>query len=177
MTSDSGGTVGDFLRARGVSRRGFMKFCSTTASLMAMSPAFVPKIAAALEKAKRPSVIWLPFQECTGCTESLTRSHAPTLEGLLFDAISLDYQETVMAAAGHQAEQARNKAMKDNWGEYILAVDGSIPLANKGYSTIGGMSNVDILKQVARGAKAIVCIGSCSAFGGLPKAAPNPAQA
>jgi hydrogenase small subunit len=177
MTSELGGTVGDFLRARGVSRRGFMKFCSTTASLMALSPAFVPKIADALEKAKRPSVIWLPFQECTGCTESLTRSHAPTLEGLLFDAISLDYQETIMAAAGHQAEQALNKAMKDNWGEYILAVDGSIPLGNKGYGAIGGVSHVDSLKQVARGAKAIVCIGSCSAFGGLPKAAPNPTGA
>jgi hydrogenase small subunit len=172
-----GGTVGDFLRARGVSRRGFMKFCATTASLMAMAPTMAPKVAEALEKARRPSVIWLPFQECTGCTESLTRSHAPTIESLMFDAISLDYQETIMAAAGHQAEEILQSVTKENWGNYILCVDGSIPLANKGYSCIGGVSNVDMLKQVARGAKAIVCIGSCSAFGGLPKASPNPTGA
>ncbi len=177
MTIELGGTVGDFLRARGVSRRGFMKFCATTASLMAMAPTMAPKVAEALEKARRPSVIWLPFQECTGCTESLTRSHSPTIEGLLFDAISLDYQETIMAAAGHQAEEILRDVTKENWGNYILCVDGSIPLANKGYSTIGGVSNVDMLKQVARGAKAIVCIGSCSAFGGLPKANPNPTGA
>ena len=177
MTIELGGTVGDFLRARGVSRRGFMKFCATTASMMAMAPTMAPKVAEALERARRPSVIWLPFQECTGCTESLTRSHSPTIEGLLFDAISLDYQETLMAAAGHQAEEILRDVTKENWGNYILCVDGSIPLANKGYSTIGGVSNVDMLKEIARGAKAIVCIGSCSAFGGLPKANPNPTGA
>src|SRR3974390_3749953 len=103
------GTVGEQLRAQGVSRRGFMKFCATTASLMALSPTMVPRIAEALASAKRPSVIWLPFQECTGCTESLTRSHTPTLESLIFDAISLDYHETLRAAAGHAAEAARAK--------------------------------------------------------------------
>ena len=176
-TLNSGATAGELLRAHGVSRRGFMKFCATTASLMALSPAFVPQIAAALEKARRASVIWLPFQECTGCLESLTRSHVPTVENLLFDAISIDYQHTLMAAAGYQAEGARDDAMKANWGNYIVVVDGSIPLANKGYSTIGGVSNVDMLRQVARGAKAIVAVGTCAAFGGLPKANPNPTGA
>ena len=171
------GTVGEQLRAQGVSRRGFMKFCATTASIMALAPALVPRIAEALAKAKRPSVIWLPFQECTGCTESLTRSHAPTLESLIFDAISLDYHETLQAAAGHDAELARNRAIEANWGEYFLAVDGSIPLGNKGYSTIGGVSNVDLLKRVAKGAKAIIAIGTCASFGGLPKDSPNPTGA
>jgi hypothetical protein len=57
--------------------------------------------------AKRPSVIWLHFQECTGCSESLLRAEHPTLEKLILDVISLDYHETLMAAAGHQAEAAR----------------------------------------------------------------------
>jgi hydrogenase small subunit len=170
-------TVADALASRGVSRRGFMKFCATTASLMALPPSLVPAIAAALEKARRPSVIWLPFQECTGCTESLTRSHAPTLESLIFETISLDYQETLMAAAGSAAEEARNAAMKANWGNYLLAVDGSIPLGNPGYSTIGGVSNLELLKEVAKGAKAIVAIGTCASFGGLPMANPNPTGA
>ena len=171
-------TLGERLRQRGVSRRGFMKFCAALTSSMALPAAMVPKIAAALEKAKRPSVIWLSFQECTGCTESLTRSHAPTIEGLIFDQISLDYHHTLQAAAGDAAEHAREAAMKENWGKYLLVVDGSIPLGADGdYSTIAGISNLDMLKEVAEGAAAVIPVGTCAAYGGLPMAKPNPTGA
>src|SRR6186713_1708496 len=135
--------VADYLRMRGVSRRGFLKFCASTASLMALPPMMIPQIARALETARRPSVIWLPFQECTGCTESITRSHAPSIEGLIFNTISLDYQETLMAAAGHQAEAALAEAMALNKGKYILCVDGSIPTKDKAFSCIAGKSSYD----------------------------------
>jgi hydrogenase small subunit len=170
-------TLGEALRRQGITRRGFLKFCAATASMMALPPSMVPAIAAALEKARRPSVIWLSFQECTGCTESLTRSHSPTVEGLIFDAISLDYHHTLQAAAGSAAEAAREAAMEENYGKYILIVDGSIPLANPGYSTIAGISNLDMLEETARGAAAIVSMGSCAAFGGIPNARPNPTGA
>ena len=90
-------TLSERLRQRGVSRRGFMKFCAATASMMALPPILIPKVAAALEQARRPSVIWLSFQECTGCTEAITRSSAPSLEELIFDSISLDYHHTAPA--------------------------------------------------------------------------------
>ncbi|MEY3220097.1 MAG: hypothetical protein RIT27_1454 [Pseudomonadota bacterium] len=170
-------TLVDYLQSHGVSRRGFLKFCTATASLMALPPAMIPRIAQALENAKRPSVIWLSFQECTGCTESITRSHSPSLENLIFEAISLDYHHTLQAASGEAAEHAREQAMKDNWGKYLLVVDGSIPLGNKGFSTIAGISNVDMLIETAKGAAAIVAVGTCAAFGGLPKAHPNPTGA
>lgn len=170
-------SLGESLRRQGVSRRGFMKFCAATASMMALPPSMVPAIAAALEQAKRPSVIWLSFQECTGCTESLTRSHAPTVESLIFDHISLDYHHTLQAASGDAAEQAREQAMHDNWGKYLLVVDGSIPLGNPGYSTIAGISNLDMLKESVKGAAAVIAVGTCAAFGGLPKADPNPTGA
>jgi hydrogenase small subunit len=173
----STGLVVDYLRMRGVSRRGFLKFCAATASLMAMPPAMIPRIAAALEAARRPAVIWLPFQECTGCTESITRAHGATIEQLIFEAISLDYQHTIMAAAGEQSDLALRESMKENHGKYLLAVDGSIPLGDPGYSTMGGVSNIDMLREVAEGALAIVAIGSCAAFGGIPKANPNPTRA
>ncbi len=172
-------TLGESLREHGVSRRGFLKFCAATASMMALPPSMGPVIAAALEKARRPSVIWLSFQECTGCTESLTRSHSPTVEDLIFDVISLDYHHTLQAAAGHQAEAAREQAMKDNHGEYLLIVDGSLPgpNSNPGFSTIAGISNYAMLQEAVAGAKAVVAVGTCSAFGGLPAAAPNPTGA
>jgi hydrogenase small subunit len=136
-----------------------------------------PRVAAALEQARRPSVIWLPFQECTGCTESITRAHGATLESLIFEAISLDYQHTLQAAAGDAAERAREQAMKDNWGRYLLIVDGSIPTGNPGYSTIAGHDNLSMLREAADGAAAIVALGSCAAFGGIPGAQPNPTGA
>jgi hydrogenase small subunit len=170
-------TLGETLRQQGVSRRSFLKFCATTASLMALPPSMIPVIASTLEKVRRPSVIWLSFQECTGCTESITRSSSASIEDLIFNAISLDYHHTLQAAAGNAAEEAREIAMKENHGNYLLVVDGSIPAGNNGYSTIAGISNVDMLKEVAEGAAAIVAVGSCSAFGGIPHANPNPTGA
>lgn len=170
-------TLGEVLLENGVSRRGFLKFCAVTASLMALPPGRVGAIAAALEQARRPSVIWLSFQECTGCTESLTRSHTPTVEGLILEHISLDYHHTLQAASGDAAEHAREAAMKENFGSYLLVVDGSVPLGNPGYSTIAGITNRVMLEEAVAGAAAVIAVGSCAAFGGLPAAKPNPTGA
>jgi hydrogenase small subunit len=172
-------SLGEVLRRNGVSRRGFLKFCASTASMMALPPSLAPAIAAALETARRPSVIWLSFQECTGCTESLTRSFSPTVENLILDTISLDYHHTLQAAAGEAAEHAREQAMQANMGQYLVVVDGSLPGpdSNPGYSTIAGVSNYDMLMDTVQGAAAVVAVGTCAAFGGLPKAAPNPSGA
>ena len=171
-------TLGDYLAARGVSRRAFLKFASALASLMALPPAMGPAMAQAMAQAKRPSVLWFPFQECTGCLESITRSHTPTIEGMIFDMISLDYQETLMAAAGHQSEAARETAMKENAGKYLLLIDGSVATGLDGaYSTIGGQTNLSWLTEAAKNAAAIIAIGTCAAFGGIPKANPNPTGA
>ena len=165
------------MKTHGISRRAFMKYCAGITSLMAMPPAMVSTVAHALENAPRTSVIWLSFQECTGCTESITRSHAPTIEDLIFNSVSLDYHHTLQAAAGHQAEAAREAAMKDNYGNYLLIVDGSIPVENPAYSCIAGISNLDMLKETAAGAAAIVSVGSCAAYGGVGHANPNPTDA
>ena len=170
-------TLGERLAQQGISRRAFLKFCTAMASLMALPPGTATAIAEALVKAKRPSVIWLSFQECTGCTESLTRSHSPTLESLIFDMISLDYHHTLQAASGYGAEKSREDAMKENYGKYLVVVDGSIPMGNPGYSTIAGRTNLDHLQEAAKGAAAIIAVGSCAAFGGIPNAKPNPTGA
>jgi len=172
-------TLGEILSEHGVSRRGFLKFCAATASMMALPPTMTSAIAQALEQARRPSVIWLSFQECTGCTESLTRSFSPTVEDLTLGVISLDYHHTLQAASGDAAEEARMQAMKENHGAYLVVVDGSLPApdSNMGYSTIAGHSNYDILMETVEGAVAVVAVGSCASFGGLPRANPNPTGA
>ena len=171
-------TLAEMLGRRGISRRAFMKFGAFMSSMLALGPARAQELADAIAGARRRSVIWLSFQECTGCIESLTRSHSPTLEDLIFDFISLDYSETLMAVSGEAAERAKHEAMEANAGEYILVVDGSIPLGDGGiYGTIAGRTNEQILADAAENAFAVVAVGTCATFGGLPMANPNPTGA
>ncbi|MEZ5652341.1 MAG: hydrogenase small subunit [Burkholderiaceae bacterium] len=171
-------TLAGMLARRGVSRRALLKVAAALASLMALPPAAAREMADGLARARRQAVIWLSFQECTGCTESLTRAHGPTLESLIFDFISLDYHHTLQAASGEAAEAARLQSMRDNKGSYIVVVDGSVPVADGGvYSMIAGRSNVDILAETVADAAAVVAVGTCASFGGLPSADPNPTGA
>jgi len=171
--------LADHLAARGISRRRFLRFCAAATAALGLPSHQAAALAAALERARRPSVIWLSFQECTGCTESLTRSHAPTLEGLILEVVSLDYHHTLQAAAGDAAEAARERAMHEHAGEYLVVVDGSIPgpRANPGFSTVAGHSNYATLMDTVAHAAAVFAVGSCAAFGGLPGARPNPTGA
>jgi len=171
-------TLIDGLRRRGISRRALLQYAGLMSAWLALPPAAAAAMADGLARARRQSVIWLSFQECTGCTESLTRSMSPSLEDLIFDFVSLDYHHTLQAVSGEAAEAARRQAMKDNAGKYVVVVDGSVPLADGGvYSVIAGRSNADILAETVEQAAAVVAVGSCAAFGGLPGAAPNPTGA
>lgn len=171
-------TLGEQLARKGISRRAFLKYASAVASSMALAPSMAGEMAKNLANARRQSVIWLSFQECTGCTESITRSFSPTLEDLIFDFISLDYSETLMDVSGYAAEAARKTAMKENKGKYILVVEGSVPLKDGGiYSASAGESNLDTLVESAKDALAIIAVGSCATFGGIPAAYPNPTGA
>jgi hydrogenase small subunit len=171
-------TIGDHLRARGVSRRELLTYATCLASSLALPPMAGQAMAQALAGAKRQSVIWLSFQECTGCTESLTRSYSPTIEDLIFDLISLDYHETLFAVSGEAAEEARLAAMAENKGKYVVVVDGSVSTADGGiYSTNAGKTNLATLQETAKDALAVIAVGTCSAYGGIPHAKPNPTGA
>ncbi len=174
-TSES---LGEHMARRGVSRRAFGKYGAYLATLLALPPNMAPAMAQGLTKARRQAVIWLSFQECTGCTESLTRAYSPTLEDLIFDFISLDYHHTLQSVSGEAAENARRTSMVENRGKYIVVVDGSVPIDNGGvYSTIAGRTNLQILEETAADAFAVIAVGTCAAFGGLPHAHPNPTGA
>ncbi len=164
------------IREHGISRRDFLKFCSLMAGTLALNVSFGPKIAKALEAAKRTPVVWLEFQDCAGNTEGLLRASRPTVSELILDVLSVDYHETIMAAAGFQAEKSRDDAIAA--GGYLLVVEGSIPTGADGiYCTIGGRTAEDILQSAAKNAIAVIAIGSCASFGGLPAAKPNPTGA
>jgi hydrogenase small subunit len=162
----------------GVERRDFMKVCALAAAAVGASSATASRWAEAASGGLKPSVIWLHFQECTGCTESLLRTSHPDVARLILDLISLDYHETLFAAAGHQIEHALQQAMDQHDGKFVCVVEGAIPTKHDGvYCRIGGKSAVEMLEEVSSRAAAVVAIGSCAAFGGIPSADPNPTGA
>jgi len=164
----------DALEFHGIKRRDFLKYCGATAALLGLSEAFIPKIAAALEKAsKRQPVIWLNFASDSGCTESFIKATYPSPAQVILDILSVDYNETIMAAVGKQTEEILAKSRKE--GGYILIVEGGIP-TKKGHGMIGNMEMLEVFKINAAPAVAILAIGSCATDGGVPAAKPNPSQ-
>jgi len=162
----------------GTPRREFLMTCIKATALMGLPASLCGKVTQAAESAARPTVIWLHFQECTGCSESVLRSSHPAASELLLDLISLDYHETLMAGSGVQAEEALQASMAANRGQYFLVVEGAIPTAQDGiFCKVGGKTALASLREAASGAAAILCIGTCSSFGGIQAVGPNPTGA
>jgi hydrogenase small subunit len=147
--------------------------------VLALPHSYTENIAHALsQETKRPPLVWLEFQDCAGNTESFLRASHPGVIDLVLDILSVDYHETIMAAAGHLAEEALDETIEANKGNYLLVVEGSIPAADNGiYCTIGGYTALEKLKKVSAGAAGIIAAGTCATHGGLPAASPNPTGA
>jgi hydrogenase small subunit len=166
------------LERRGLTRRDFIGFCSVMASALALPKTAAARIAAEVASTEKPILVWLEFQDCAGNTESFLRASRPTAAEVVLDTLSIDYHETIMAAAGHQAEEALARTVREKKGNYLAVVEGSIPTGAEGaYCTIGGRAALEIAREVCGGAAATIAIGTCAAFGGLPAAGPNPTGA
>ncbi|RPJ43259.1 MAG: twin-arginine translocation signal domain-containing protein [Chloroflexi bacterium] len=182
-------TIEQDLAKQGVSRRQFLRYCGTLAAVLALPASATEVIAQALALAPRLPVIWLEFQDCTGDTESFLRAaprpdpavngkQDPSLSSLVLDVLSIDYHETLMVAAGEQAEKSRADTIQAYKGQYICVVEGAIPTAYNGYSCIiGGRTALSIAQEVTRSALMTVAFGACAWDGGLAAAAPNPTAA
>ncbi|MFA6055000.1 MAG: hydrogenase small subunit [Thermodesulfovibrionales bacterium] len=161
------------LELKGVSRRDFLKYCAATAAILGLSEFdFTARVAEAMESAsKKPAVIWLEGQDCAGCTISFLGISYPPVASVILDKISLRYHETAMAGSGYTAEHVLNETIKE--GGYVLIVEGSVPSADKRYCMIGGRPFVETLEEAAKNAGAIIAVGACATYGGIPGATPT----
>lgn len=170
----------DVIESEGVNRRDFLKWVSATTATLMLPPMFAPLVAEATELMNRVPVIWIELQDCAGNSEALLRSSAPTVDDLLFDVLSLEYHETLQACAGHDADKQLEEAVEHFKGKYLLFVEGAIPMAMNGqYGTVGASGETfhDHLVRMAKDSAAVVAVGTCATFGGVPAAAPNPTGA
>lgn len=159
-------------------RRNFLKICTLAAAAVGLPASAGRLMAEQAANGVKPPVIWLAFQGCTGCTESLLRTSHPDVGELILDLISLDYHDTLMVPSGDLAEKSRRETMEKYAGEYVLIVEGAIPMKDGGiYCQVAGHNAPDLLRQVADQAGAIIAIGSCASWGGIPSADPNPTGA
>lgn len=188
-------TVYARLRARGLTRREFLRLCAGAVGLMGLrqlppipleplrgralaASGVAADVARAMQTKPRLPVVWLAYQDCAGCTEALLRTQEPLATTVLGDVLSLEYHETLSAAAGARLEAHRADVMERFAGEYLLVVEGSLPSgAERGFCTVGGRAATDVLAEAADGAAAVLATGNCAAYGGLPAAAPNPTAA
>lgn len=132
----------------------------------------------------RAPLIWIQGQGCTGCTVSFldNNRHNPFKQP---DGPLIRFQPDLMAAAGHQAIEIINETKRQSKSRYILVIEGSIPIKEyAGFCTFGLAENTekqlvgspvpgdkpicDWVEELSPGAAAVVAVGNCAVFGGLP---------
>ena len=172
------GSVLDQLRRRGITRRDFLKWATATTALLALPPEFTGRVARAAQLATRVPVVWQELQSCAGNSEALIRSANPGIEEVLLDMISLEYSELLMAASGERAEAHKADVIERYRGQYVAVFEGSVPTGlDGGYLTVGGHTGPELVREVASNAQLILNAGTCSSYGGIPQARPNPTGA
>lgn len=168
-------TLWQHFQDRQFSRRAFVKTCVGLTAMLGLPATMAPTIAHAAETKELPVVIWLHGHECTGCDESFIRSTAPYASDVVLNMIALEYNDTLASAAGEPLEHHLHETMEKYKGKYILCIEGATATADNGYSCmINGRPFVEIVKEAAAGAAAIIEYGSCAAWGGIQAAKPNP---
>ena len=175
-----------------ISRRQFLKYCTVTAGALGLSASDLIKLDKALALEDGVPVIWINAATCTGCSTSLLNSvYYATIQEVLLSGpplgtLSLEYHPTVMGADGTLATA---QAAAASLGTYVLVVEGSVqvgtPPSSNGSSTAtsgdycqvgsinGNETAVAVIDQLAQSAYAVLCVGTCAAFGGIPAADGN----
>ncbi|MGE5372378.1 MAG: hydrogenase small subunit [Solirubrobacterales bacterium] len=163
-----------------LSRRDFLRLAAGSAAAISMSGFLAPFMAQAVAEGTVPKVIWIQGASCTGCSVSLLNTVHPDIAEVLTKIISLQFHPNVMASAGDQAMEIIHNLAANEKGKYILAFEGAVPLEADGRYCMVGEKNgkpimmKDLVKEVGSNAKMILNIGTCSAYGGIPAAGPNP---
>jgi len=129
--------------------------------------------------------IWLQGQACSGCSVSLLNAASPTVRNALLDCLvpgkhlSLLFHMTIMAGQGQPVLKVLKETSAKKKDGYVLVAEGSFPSKDGGaYSTLGEQAGrpipmVDLAAELASNAMAVVAVGTCAAFGGIPAGAPD----
>lgn len=133
--------------------------------------------------------VWIAGAACSGCSVSLLNAINPSIQNVLVDPVlpekhvSLRFHATVMAGQGEPVLKVLKDTASQKPGKYILMVEGAVPTAENGlYCTLGEIDGKevtmkDMMLELAVDAFAVMAMGTCSSYGGIPSGAPNPTGA
>lgn len=168
-----------------LTRRAFLKHCTACAGAIGLAAVGIQRLEAALAAKTAPTVIWLHGSGCQGDSISflnridLTADPGQqTADDILIHSIDLAYHTVVMAGAGATAVAMAQDAQRA--GGYVLALEGGVPRAFNGQAcrvwTDNGrrVTYEQAVTDLAAQAQAIVAIGTCASFGGIPSSGANP---
>lgn len=156
------------------------RWISMVTANMQLHPKFEEAVQSGVKALNKVPIIWLELSDCSGNSEAFIKSANPAIEDIIFDYISLDYHELLMSSSGDDSETLLEETIKKQKGEYILIVEGAVPLGLDGkYLRIGknGETGIELLKRCAKDAALVIAVGSCAFDGGVVAAAPNPTGA
>ncbi len=168
------------MRSLDIGKHEVNSWISMVTADMQLHPSFEGVVDNALCNLNKVPIVWLELSDCSGNSEAFIKSSNPTIEDLIFDYISLDYHELLMSASGDQSETILEDIIANQKGEYILIVEGAVPMAMDGkYLRIGpkGETGIELLQKCAKDAALVIAVGSCALDGGVVAAYPNPTGA
>jgi hydrogenase small subunit len=160
-----------------LTRREFFKLSAKMTALMGLSQSMIPDMVEALNGMVQDNapVLWLQGQSCSGCSVSLLNIENPDPAELLTQYISLLFHSTLSFATGHLSMEVLNKSIEQK--NYYLVVEGSIPAKMPEACVIGGEPVTEQVLRASADANAIIAVGTCASFGGIPGAEGNPTGA
>lgn len=137
------------------------------------------------------AVVWISCGGCDGCTMSVLGATSPTFEELLTGSLTHIPEVRLIhpvlsLESGEQYIQSLEEAARGQHGPFVLVVEGSMlddERAGVGaFSGLGARNGQPIpaeewVVRIAPRAEAVVAIGSCAAWGGVPAARGNPTGA
>lgn len=164
-----------------ITRRDFLKYCTSAAAALGFTALDLERLEAALKPGGgAPQIIWLHGSGCQGDSISFLNRISATdppgtrsIDDILINTVDLTYHTVVMAGSGQAAMAMLNRTK--HHGGYVLVVEGGIPRAFGGRACMVYEENgqpVTIQQAVQGlipGAAAIVCVGTCASFGGIPR--------
>lgn len=160
--------------------REYNRWVSMVTASMHLHPDYEESVKEAVTQLNKIPIIWLELADCTGNSEGFIKSAHPKVDDLILKYISLDYHELLMAGSGDQSEAVLENVINNDSGNYILIVEGAVPLGLDGkFLRIGpkGETGRELLRRVAAKAAAVMAVGSCAFDGGVVAAEPNPTGA
>ena len=156
-----------------LSRRDFLKLMGGTAAALSFPSVLLQGFQKALaQAAERTAVIWLQAQSCSGCSVSLLNSIDPDIASVITQVISLNYHQTLMGGTGDVAIRVLEEAVEKQRKDFVLIVEGSVPTRSDWCCTIGEVNGRPVgakewVEKLGSQAKAIIAVGTCSAYGGI----------